>query len=281
MLKNRKQTLTLFSALALTVLVLAGVLAPVYAAPDLQLTPFPTPTPGLDGRIIYTVQDQDTLWRISAVTGVSLDELRQLNSLDVDSVIRPGQVLLLGVVSPQEVTPAPGSTLDPAIQPTPTPAGLADASQICALLYLDENGDAVRQETEIALADGEVSVTERLGAYSEKGTTAYNNDTDPLCFENIPPGEYIVTIALPGGFNRTTSLSVTIQLVPGDTSYLNFGAQPTAIFESLTDTLDGDGGGGSSNLLVGILGATLLLGGAGVGVWAVLNNRRRFPIQDD
>lgn len=280
MLKKQKQHLMILAALAVTLVILAGVMAPVYAAPDMQLTPFPTPTPGLDGRILYTVQDQDTLWRISAVTGVSLDELRQLNSLDVDSVIRPGQVLLLGVVSPQQVTPAPGTTLDPAVQPTPFPTGLADASQICALLYLDENGDAVRQETEIALADGEVSVTETLGAYSEKGTTAYNNDTDPLCFENIPPGEYIVTMALPGGFNRTTSLSVTIQLVPGDTSYLNFGAQPTSVFEPLTDNLDG-GGGNSSNLIVGILGATLLLGGAGVGVWAVLNNRRRFSISDD
>ncbi len=280
MLKKQKLNLMILAALAVTLIVLTGVMAPVYAAPDLQLTPFPTPTPGLDGRILYTVQDQDTLWRISAVTGVSLDELRQLNSLDVDSVIRPGQVLLLGVVSPQQVTPAPGTTLEPAIQPTPIPTGLADASQICALLYLDENGDAVRQETEIALADGEVSVTERLGAYSEKGTTAYNNDTDPLCFENIPPGEYIVTMALPGGFNRTTSLSVTIQLVPGDTSYLNFGAQPTSVFEPLTDNLDGSGGN-SSNLLVGILGATLLLGGAGVGVWAVLNNRRRYSMSDD
>ena len=280
MLKRRTRTFTLISGLALVLLVVAGILVPVHAAPDFQLTPFPTPTPGLDGRIIYTVQDQDTLWRISAVSGVSLDELRQLNSLDADAVIRPGQVLLLGVVSPQQVTPAPGTALDPALQPTPTATVLADASQICALLYLDENGDAVRQESEIALADGEVSVTERLGAYSEKGTTAYNNDTDPLCFENIPPGEYIVTIALPGGFNRTTPLSVTIQLLPGDTSYLNFGAQPTSIFEPLTDTAN-DGSGSRSNLLVGILGATLLLGGAGVGVWAVLNNRRRFFSSDD
>ena len=42
---------------------------PAYAAPALQLTEFPTPTPGPDGRIIYIVQDGDTLWRIAAVKG--------------------------------------------------------------------------------------------------------------------------------------------------------------------------------------------------------------------
>ena len=124
-------------------------------------------------------------------------------------------------------------------------------------------------QTSSTPADAEVYINNKL--HPEK---------TPTTIRDLPPGEYIVTIALPGGFNRTTPLSVTIQLLPGDTSYLNFGAQPTSIFEPLTDTAN-DGGGGSSNLLVGILGATLLLGGAGVGVWAVLNNRRRFFSSDD
>ena len=279
-LKRIITSLLLLAGIFVFAAVFTGSLNSVFAAPAYQLTPFPTPTPGADGRILYQVQDQDTLWRISAVTGVSLDELRQLNSLSADSVIRPGQVLLLGVVSPQQITPAPGTTLDPALQPTPTATALADASEICALLYLDENGDAMRQEAEIALADGEVSVTERQGAYSNKGTTAYSNDTTPLCFE-VPPGEYIVTMALPGGFNRTTSLNVSVELFPGDTSWLNFGAQPTEAFEPLTEVLEDGGGGGSNNVLIGVLGASLLLGGVGVGIWAMMNNRRRFTIRDE
>ncbi len=278
-LKRNTRFKVVLVGLAVFVAAFIGIWGPAYAAPAYQLTPFPTPTPGADGRILYQVQDQDTLWRISAVTGVSLDELRQLNSLDAESVIRPGQVLLLGVVSPQQITPAPGTTLDPGLQPTPTATALADASQICALLYLDENGDAMRQENEIALADGEVSVTERQGRYSNKGTTSYSNDITPLCFE-VPPGEYIVTMALPGGFNRTTELNVTVELFPGDTSWLNFGAQPTEIFEPLTEQLE-DGGGGNNNTLIGVLGASLLLGGVGVGIWAMMNNRRRFSIRDE
>ena len=102
-----------------------SLMMPVQAAPAYQLTDFPTPTPGSDGRILYVVQADDTLWRISAVTGVSLDELRRLNNLDVDAVIRPGQTLLLGLASPFQATPEPGATQvvpqQPLVPPTPTP----------------------------------------------------------------------------------------------------------------------------------------------------------------
>jgi LysM repeat protein len=278
--KTKHNVIAVMAGSVFALALLASVLMPVSAAPEQQLTPFPTPTPGPDGRIIYQVQDNDTLWRISAVSGVPLDELRQLNSLDVDAVIRPGQVLLLGVVEPVQATLEPGATLDPATLPTPTPTALADSSAICVLLYLDENGDAIREDHEIALADGEVSVTERLGAYSQKQTTTFFDE--PVCFENIPPGEYLVTMALPGGFNRTTELSVTVDLVPGDTSFLNFGAQPTEVFEPLTEQLNPDGeGGGGSSLLVAVIGAGLLLAGVGVGVWAVINNKRRFSMDEE
>ena len=66
------------SGIFLLILILFSAQAPTLAAPNLQLTDFPTPTPGQDGRILYIVQDFDTLWRISAVSGVTLDELRQI-----------------------------------------------------------------------------------------------------------------------------------------------------------------------------------------------------------
>ena len=71
--KTNRKVIVILGVLAFTLVLFAGVLIPVSAAPALQLTPFPTPTPGTDGRIIYQVQDNDTLWRISAVSGVSLD----------------------------------------------------------------------------------------------------------------------------------------------------------------------------------------------------------------
>ena len=279
-----KKSIAFFLCAALTSIVLFGLMTPAtHAAPDLQLTAFPTPTPGADGRIVYTVQDNDTLFRIAAVAGISLNQLYELNSMDADSVIRPGQVLLLGVVTPEVPTAAPGETLPPEFLPEPTATVLQNASSICALLYLDANGNAFREEDEIALPDGEVSVTERLGAYSAKDTTSLFNDTDPLCFENIPSGEYIITMALPTGYNRTTPLSLTIELAPGDTSYINFGAQPSGslLFTPTPEGATGTGGGGGGNPLLTILGVTIILAGLGVGIYAGTSSRRSFRMEDD
>ncbi|MEJ2486130.1 MAG: LysM peptidoglycan-binding domain-containing protein [Anaerolineales bacterium] len=270
----------LLIGITITGIVLASMILPAQASPSLQLTAFPTPTPGPDGRILYTVQADDTLWRISAVTGVSLDELRRLNNLDVEAVIRPGQVLLLGLGSPFQATPEPGATQAVPQQPlvTPSPTPLMDTSSICALLYLDVNGNAIREENEITLADGEVSVTERLGAYSDKKTTTFQDE--PVCFDQIPPGEYIITMALPGGMNRTTNLSVSVVLVPGDTSFINFGAQPAGAFPTIVASGSESDTGGSVPLIA-ILGIFLLVGGAGLGLWAAFSSRRRFSADQD
>ena len=116
----------LFGNRLLLITVVLGLLVlsftiPALAAPKAQQTVFPTPTPGPDGRIIYIVQPGDTLWRVSAITGVPLDELRGLNNLGADEPIFEGQELLIGFGGPAEVTPTPGPRPTAAPdQPTPT-----------------------------------------------------------------------------------------------------------------------------------------------------------------
>src|SRR5512134_2905697 len=97
------------------------------AAPLLQLTPFPTPTPGPDGRIVYKVQDGDTLLRIALIAGITVDELRGLNEITGDNIF-VGQELLLGLGGPSQVTPTPGpSPTRTPLLPTPSPQpGLAN-----------------------------------------------------------------------------------------------------------------------------------------------------------
>jgi hypothetical protein len=251
-------------------------LAPAQAAPLLQNTPFPTPTPGADGRILYLVQSGDTLYWLESVTGVSVEELRQLNNMGPNDVLIAGTYILLGLGGPAEATRDPGAPDQPGdgSQLTPTPTAIMDSGAICVLLYLDANGDAIRQGEEIGMGDGEVSVTERLGAYSEVKTTFISIDPiEPLCFEGILPGEYLVSIAIPEGYNRTTPLSATIELVPGDTAYLNFGMQPGAM---MVDTSDEQG----PNLPVGILGVTLLVVGAAAGIYAAIASRGSFSERD-
>lgn len=271
-----KQKFYLFLGFSLFALALLSWPRPVNAYTAFQPTNFPTPTPGPDGRILYTVQSGDTLWRISTVSGVSLDELRQLNNLGADEVIIPGQVLLLGLGGPSEAATAPVSTQPTApVLPSglPTPTQITDAAEICVMLYADINGDTIRQEDEFGIAGGEVSVTEQLGAYSQKRTTLSG---DPevegqglVCFENVPIGNYNVTIAIPEGYNPTTVLSVALEVIPGQTSRLPFGAQ----LSSQAPRIGGGTGEGGGSTLIGILGITVLLAGIGVGVYSAFSGR--------
>ena len=91
-------------ALAGLLALLIGLSLPARAASLLQLTPFPTPTADADGKIFYIVQEGDTLWRISAITGVTVDQLRALNKLGLDQAIIPGQKLLIGMGGPALAT---------------------------------------------------------------------------------------------------------------------------------------------------------------------------------
>ena len=112
------------------------------AAPAGQV-PIYTPTPLPDGRIIYIVRANDTLLSISLISGVSVEELRELNNLSGDTIFE-GQELLLGLAGPPEVTPTQGPTpTDTPLLPTPSPKpGLGT---LCILLFNDQNGDSIQQ----------------------------------------------------------------------------------------------------------------------------------------
>lgn len=230
----------LFLGFAAVVLLgwMSGLARPADAAALLQLTPFPTPTPGADGRILYIVQPGDTLWRISAVAGVSVDELRGLNQLGANDVLQENQQLLLGIAGPaqaptQQAVPTPTS---PPAEPTPD-AG-PGTGEICVLLFNDANGDTLRQDAEFAIVDAIVSVSNRAGTVALTGNTFDERDEfdNPqyLCFPDLVTGEYNITVAIPDGYNPTTVLNYALQLDPGNEAYMDFAAQIStqAIIES-------------------------------------------------
>lgn len=259
-------------ALALALLALGAyrMAGPVSAAPLQQPTPFPTPTPGPDGRILYTVQDGDTLFRIAAISGVSVDEIRALNDLGADDIIAIGQVLLLGLAGPAQPTQPPAQSLATATpEPSPTP-GISTGT-MCILLFNDLNGDALRQEAEPAIPGGAISISSRDGQVSETAetTSALDEDGQPLpeCFDELPVGDYNITIAAPEGYNPTTLMNYALSLGGGDETYLDFGAQENS--ETLAESPATDTPSGSSMApLLGIAGLLLVLGGLGLGFYA-------------
>ncbi len=250
----------------LIIFLLARLGSPTLAAPSLQMTPFPTPTPGPDGRIVYIVQPGDTLLRISLISGVSVEELRGLNNLVGDNIV-VGQPLLLGLGGPSLPSPSPGPSPTPTpLLPTPSPKpGLGN---LCVILYNDRNGDSLRQEEEPSILGGAISVNNRSGSVSL--TVQTESGLEPHCFTDLPEDTYTVSVAVPEGYNPTTVTNYTLRLLAGDETYIDFGAQPNS--ETAAESPAPAGGGRSP--LLGLLGGLLLVAGIGLAIYAGLLLRR-------
>lgn len=245
-----------------------GVWLPASAAPSLQQ--YLTPTPGSDGRILYKVKAGDNCFVVAALHNISVEQLRQLNSrLDENCTLVEGEDLLIGVVSPATSTPEAVTSLG---TPTITPTPLSGTTEVCVLLYNDGNGNAVREETEPAVAGGAVSVTEINGAYSASLETVIPADPavyQGICFTDIPEGTYNISVAIPENYNATTALDSSLEVNAGDRAFVPFGIQSQDV---VVDTTPTEPGGGQSTLL-GIIGGILLLGGVGLGYYAYRTSR--------
>lgn len=220
-----------------------------------------TPTPQADGRILYTVKAGDTCISIALLNLISEEDLRALNNLQGDDCLylQEGQQLLIGV---QEQATATVESAETTPEPTPTP--MKGNGTICIYLFTDENGNAMAEETEPALAGGEVSVRDRLSVVNLIGTTDASGE--PICFEDIPEGDYDLSVAIPEGYNPTTVMNYTLNLLPGDVSIVDFGAQAS----SRTMPIFGEN---EPSPFMGALGLVFIA--AGVGLWFYLRKQAK------
>lgn len=247
-------------------LLLLGLWLPANAAPNMQQT-IPTPTPGADGRILYVVQSNDNCYRVAALNGITVEQLRQLNTkLDENCTLVTGQELLIGIVSLAGTpTAGPSPTAAP---PTASPTPFTGTTDICVLLFNDINGDAERQLTEPAVAGGAVSVTENNGEYSAAQNTVIPADPTAyqgICFSNVPEGSYNITVGIPDNYNPTMKLNYSLDVKAGDRAFIDFGIQSKDI---VADTNAVPQDEPKTSPIFGFLGGFLLLGGAALGYYA-------------
>ena len=106
------------------------------ATPLPTLEPFfrvQTVTPASDGAVVHVVKPGQSLYAIAEAYAITLDELLKLNSLTKDSVIQPGDELIIRTVSPATPTLEASSTptrppATPTRRPTRTPTTRPPAS---------------------------------------------------------------------------------------------------------------------------------------------------------
>jgi hypothetical protein len=267
MLRVRIRYYLLGASLAGLALLLASIFLPALAAPPAQFTPFPTPTPGTDGRILYIVQANDSWWRIAAIYALDLNDLLALNDATSETILVEGEEVLLGFGGPAETTPTFGPNPTPTSRlPTPTPQ--PGSGTLCVILYNDINGDSLRQEEEPSIPGGAISVSNRSGEVSLTEPTV--EGLDPHCFEELLQGEYNVSVAVPDGYNATTVLSYSLLVDPGTETILDFGAQVSSAEVDETTSP-----GSSRSLILGVAGGLLLLGGIGLVIYAAMLGRAR------
>ena len=261
-----------FLSVFLSYLVIFGLSIPVWAAPSSQATE----TPDSTGNIWHVIQTGDTCTSITNEYKIQPFVLRQLNpNINSDCTnLQIGQRLIVGSGGPAvaSATPGPSPTLEP---PTITPTPQPGTTEICVLLFNDINGDALHQTDEPIIEGGAISVTETNGKYSKTLGTAVNPDPTAYqgtCFVDVPEGTYNIGAAIPDNYNPTMSLTTTINIKAGDTAMVDFGAQARDSTATQPGNTGGSGGGPSP--ILGFLGGLLLLGGLGLGWYAL---RMREP----
>lgn len=275
-----KARFPIFLGLLIAILLLLSIAFPLNAAdaaPNQQ--GFVTSTPGPDGRITYIVQPGDSCLQVAYLHGITVQTLRQFNTrLDENCTIAVGQSLVVGIVSQNVATAGPAPTLP---SPTVTATPVSGVTEVCVLLFNDLNGDALRQETELGIDGGAVSLTNLNGSYSQtqNTTSAVDPDTgEPVraCFTDVPAGEYNVSMAVPDDYNPTMQLSYTLTVKPGDRASIDFGAQS----KTITVSEPAQPQGNSRSSLLGIFGFLLLIGGAGLGYYAYRSGQPKSKLKD-
>ena len=274
-----KLRIFLFLILIIVLLLFTGMALPAStasAAPHAQ--GFVTATPGPDGRIMYVVVEGDSCLQVALLHGITLPQLRQLNTrLDEDCTLLAGQQLVVGLAQPEAPTAGPAPTLPPA---TATSTPVSGTTEVCVLLFDDMNGDALRQETEFGVDGGAVSLTNLNGSYSETQNTSSASDPDTLepvrtCFGDVPQGDYNISVAVPDEYNPTMLLSYRLTVKAGDRASIDFGAQSKSV--TVSEPLETQEGGRSS--ILGIFGLLLLLGGAGLGYYAYRSGQPKSKLK--
>lgn len=190
----------------------------------------PLPTPDAEGVIYVEVQPNDALWSIAARAGLTLGELLALNNLAEDAIVQPGDLLIVGRVTPvptETPVPSPTPTLPP---PTAVPTDSPSSTAICLGAFVDANKNG-RQDGAEPLKAGVVFTVFNDSAVV--GNYVTDGVAEPYCLEGLEPGNYSVTRSV--GADETLTTGGNWELVLARNTVLTqlFGSVESGVVEEV------------------------------------------------
>lgn len=181
-----------------------------------------SPTPDATGAIIVIVQPGESMWVIAARAGITLPDLLALNNLTEQTIINPGDALIVGYATPEMVVPpeslTPTATLPP---PTPRPTDPSREAAVCLSAFDDPNRNGMRDAGEPLRAGVAFTV------YNTEAVVAnYITDgrSEPRCLGGLAPGDYRVTRSIAAGEMLTNEGDWSLSLTAGSELYQAFGS---------------------------------------------------------
>jgi len=111
---------------------------------------------------------------------------------------------------------------------TTQPPNNPTTGQACVTVFDDTNGNGAFDRSERLLAAAQIRVVDSAG---NSKTHITDGASEPHCFGKLTAGAYIVSAALPAGYNPTTGDKVTFNLEAGGRAEIQFGAQSTRIIQ--------------------------------------------------
>jgi hypothetical protein len=150
--------------------------------------------------------------------------------------------------------------------------------RLCATIYEDANGNALREEGEAAIAGGNLTLIDAatgapVQSYITQPGDAAEVGTPQHCFENVAPGIYTVAAAPPTGYNATTSPDARLEVQANASANIEFGAQLGSGGTSTPPVATVDSDQRLRTALFGAAGIMLILLAAGIAGFLVLRRR--------
>ena len=184
----------------------------------------PTATPNTEGVIYIEVIANDSLTSVAYRGGITLAQLLELNGLTESSLIHPGDLLIVGVA-----TPEPTATIE-VEPPTETPTRLPPTATntavppprtaLCLLAFDDPNQNGIYEAGEGLKTAVAFTIFNNQAVV---GNLITNGQSDPQCLD-LPSGSYQVTRSARPEETLTTEGNGIVVLGRGDVVQLSFGS---------------------------------------------------------